>query len=434
MKKFLAMISLTILLLTSCLPQNVRLPQSPLLSTLERKSGLIAYIGIDGNIHVADQGGGSSRTLTDDAQIPENQSSSFRIYQTPAWSPDGRQLAFVGLSGEGTETAGEIYVADIEEETSINVYSGASEAPFYLYWTPDNASISFLSSTASGSSLILHNVSAKGGEHVVLDTGSPYYWSWSPDSQTMVTHAGGGNAASAERMAFLQVDSEVTEDGLTFFPASFQAPAWSPDGSHIMLAARDESAQNSIVITDYAGVPQKTLETFSGEAAFAWSSDGEKVAYIVSNQAIEGGLLGALHVVNLTTSDEIVQNKQVFAFFWSPNNQKIAYFVPFFNNSDAEEEGGNTNQDLYLQLNVLDVESGENHEIFNFLPTQEFLSVLVYFDQYHQSNTIWSPDNNNLVLSFLDGQGQPGIAVIAASGQLEPRLLDQGFLAFWSWK
>jgi hypothetical protein len=83
---------------------------------------------------------------------------------------------------------------------------------------------------------------------------------------------------------------------------------------------------------------------------------------------------------------------------------------------------------------VLDVTSRESRELFTYRPTQQFLSILPYFDQYHQSVTIWSPDNNNLVLSFLDNSGNPGIAVVAASGKLEPRLLAQGYLAFWSWK
>jgi Tol biopolymer transport system component len=235
-------------------------------------------------------------------------------------------------------------------------------------------------------------------------------------------------------MAFLQADSEVLEDGLELHPAAFQAPAWSPDGSQILLAAKDED-ENSVIVTDAAGVIQKTLGTFSGEAAFAWSHDGEKIAYIASDRLIDTGLLGQLHVVNLATSEEIVQDRQVFAFFWSPNGQKIAYFVPYLDNATPEAGGeGNSTPTVLMQLNVLDVGTGENREQYTFQPTQDFLSVLTYFDQYHQSNTIWSPDNNNLVLSFIDNQGQPGIAVVAASGQLEPRILAQGFLAFWSWK
>jgi hypothetical protein len=83
---------------------------------------------------------------------------------------------------------------------------------------------------------------------------------------------------------------------------------------------------------------------------------------------------------------------------------------------------------------MLDVISGESRELFTFRPSSQFAAILPYFDQYHQSATIWSPDSNNLVLSFTDAENNPGIAVVAASGQLEPRLLAQGFLAFWSWK
>jgi hypothetical protein len=87
---------------------------------------------------------------------------------------------------------------------------------------------------------------------------------------------------------------------------------------------------------------------------------------------------------------------------------------------------------LALQLNVLDVKSGQSKELFTFQPTEQFAAMLPYFDQYSQSTTIWSPDNNNLVLSFVASDGTPGIAVVAASGQLEPRILVPGYLAFWS--
>jgi dipeptidyl aminopeptidase/acylaminoacyl peptidase len=424
------------LLLASCLPQDIQIPQSPLLSTLERKSGQIAYIGPDGNIYVSDQGGGQLKALTEDAQIPANQSDPFRIYQTPTWSSDGQKLAFVGLSGEGTQSSNDLYVADLGEDAPTKIYTGANETTFYLYWAPDNSSVSFLSSTPSGQSLILQSVPVAGGDPHVLDTGAPYYWSWAPDGREMVVHAGSAGTASPERMAFLQVDSNVIEDSLDLFPATFQAPAWSPDGSRILLAAKDEAGKDSVIVTDAAGKLQKELGTFTGEVAFAWSRDGEKVAYIASDRLIDQGLLGALHVVDLTTSEEILQDSQVFAFFWAPNSEKLAYFVPFLSSSAPQggDNGSSTTQSIVLQLNILDVKSGENHELFKFVPTQELLGVLAYFDQYHQSNTIWSPDNNNLVLSFLDGQGQPGIAVVAASGQLEPRLLAPGVLAFWSWQ
>jgi len=437
MKKLIAF-TLGALLLASCLPKDVQVPQSPLLPVLERKSGLIAYIGVDWNIYVTDQSGGNKITLTEDAATPETQSGAFRYYQYPTWSRKSNLLAFVGVSGEGgTQGASDLYVANVDQETSDKVYASESEHPFYLYWSPDNENLSFLSTAASGQSFILQSVPAQGGDRAILDTGSPYYWSWAPDGNTMIIHTGATNSATVEHMAFLQVDSQITEDALESSPAAFQAPAWSPDGSQILLSRLNDKKEKEIILMDGGGSIEKALGTFETSTSFAWSRDSQLVAYIAGDRALTAGTIGTMHVMDLTTSEDFFQDQDVMAFFWSPNSKKLAYFKPFVSNSASEggtDSSGQAQQRLLLQLNVLDVISGESRELFTFRPTDQFAAILPYFDQYHQSTTIWSPDSNNLVLSFLTTENNPGIAIVAASGQLEPRLLAQGYLAFWSWK
>jgi len=80
------------------------------------------------------------------------------------------------------------------------------------------------------------------------------------------------------------------------------------------------------------------------------------------------------------------------------------------------------------------VNSAQSKQVLKFQPTNQFAAILPYFDQYHQSATIWSPDNNNLVIPLFASDGNPSIAIVAASGQLDPRVLDKGYIAFWSWK
>ena len=286
--------------------------------------------------------------------------------------------------------------------------------------------------------MILQSIPAQGGERTILDTGSPYYWSWAPDGHVMIVHAGGTAASAPEHIAFLNVaSSTVTEQGLDETSAPFQAPAWSPDGSRIALT-RAGDLQNEIVVTDTAGKNPKKVGTFAGKTAFAWSSDSTRLAYVDGDQALNAGTFGPLHVIDLETSKEMVEDGNIIAFFWSPSGKELAYFILLQANADSASSGGSgsaqTTPQYVLQLHVLDVTTGESRELFTYQPTQQFLSVLPYFDQYHQSVTIWSPDNNNLVLSFLDSSGKPGIAVVAASGKLQPRLLAQGYLAFWSWK
>jgi TolB protein len=409
-----------------------------LLSALERKSGLIAYLGADGNMYVSDQAGSNLVQLTKDAVIPENQGDPILYYQYPTWSRDGSQLAFIGLSADGQQTKSRMMVANLDDESVNEVYSTESEYPVYLNWSPDNANVSFISSNVSGQNLILQSVPAEGGDRTILDTGSPYYWSWAPDGRVMIVHAGGTSTSAPERIAFLNVnDSTVTEQGLETTPGSFQAPAWSPDGSRIAYA-RTSDSENEIVVTDSAGENPKKVGTFTNKTAFAWSSDGTRLAYLDGIQALDAGTIGSLHVINMETSEEIVEDADIISFFWSPNGEEIAYFVLLQTQAEGSSSGGSDSTQAtpqyVLGLHVLNVTNGESRELFTYRPTQQFLSLLPYFDQYHQSVTIWSPDNNNLVLSFINSSGAPGIAVVAASGQLEPRILAEGYLAFWSWK
>ena len=433
--------------LASCLPQNVQVPQSPLLSVLERKSGLIAYLGIDGNIYVVNQGGNNPTQLTKDANIPQSQGDPFRVYQYPTWSRDGNQLAFIGLSSDGTQTESKMLVANLDDNSVKEIYKSDSEHPVYFNWSPDNTNLDFISTSASGQNFIFQSVPSQGGKPTILDTGSPYYWSWAPDGSVAIVHAGGTSSSTPEHVSFLKVNSStVTEQGLDLAPTSsptnttesFQAPAWSPDGSHIALA-RVSGKENQIIVTDTAGENPKKIGTFTKKTAFAWSSDGTRIAYLDGTQALDAGTIGSLHVFDMETSKEIVENGDIVAFFWSPSGEEIAYFILVQATNSSSSGSDNSTPtasapELALELHVVNVTSGKDHKVFTYIPTRQFINILPYFDQYHQSVTIWSPDNNNLVLSFLDSSGKPGIAVVAASGQLEPRLIAEGYLAFWSWK
>src|SRR5688572_1564199 len=361
MKKILTFI-VSALLIASCLPRDMQVPQSPLLSTLERKSGLISYIGVDGNMYVSDQGGGNLKQLTEDAVIPENQGEPVLYYQYPTWSRDGSKLAFMGISADSEQAKSKLMVANMDDDSVNEVYTSESEHPIYLNWSPDNANLSFISTTVSGQNMILQRVPSTGGDRTILDTGSPYYWSWAPDGKVIVVHAGGAAASSPEHLAFLNVDSEgtaVTEYGLDSTPASFQAPAWSPDGSRIAMA-RLADDKNEIIVTDAAGENPQTIGTFTEKTAFAWSRDGTRFAYIDGEQALDAGTIGPLHIVDMETSEEIVEEGNIVAFFWSPSGEEIAYFVLLQAQAEGSSSGDSAQAtaQYVLNLQVLDVTSG----------------------------------------------------------------------------
>src|ERR1700745_1042065 len=84
---FIVPLALLALLVSACLPDGLRVPQNQLSGLLERKSGLIAYLGTDGNIYTIDQAGQRKTQITKDAFVSN---TDFMFYGLPTWSPDSQ--------------------------------------------------------------------------------------------------------------------------------------------------------------------------------------------------------------------------------------------------------------------------------------------------------------------------------------------------------
>jgi Tol biopolymer transport system component len=381
-----------------------------------------------------DQGGGSQTSITSDAGRAESRTHTYRF---PTWSPDGSKLAFVKLSStsQGVESA-RVFTASPDGQDQVEAYTSDEQFPIYLYWSPDSQHVSFLTSAQTGS-LLLQMVSAQGGEPRLLDAGAPFYWSWAPNGQHMLVHVGGDQPSG--RLSFLSVNGDVVEEALSLRPGLFQAPAWSPDGNQVLLAARTDAGEPALMLTDAHGGVKNILKLLDGSTAFGWSPDGQRVAYIAGDPNLSF-TIGTLTVIepDQPAAGKTSDLDTVLGFFWSPDSKKVAYFELIIYAPTPEPGDTGTNEPISLfNLKVMDVASGESHPVAIFLPTDEFFGVMPYFDQYQHSATLWSPDSKNLVLSGYPLGNEPqqmGIWVIAASGGLEPRFLTEGTLAFWSWQ
>jgi Tol biopolymer transport system component len=424
--------------LTACLPEGVRLPESPLLSTLERKSGLIVYIGLDGNVYTIDQGGGEPTAITNDAQLdPENEEEPVKLYQLPAWSPDERQVAFIGVTGTpGAPEEGAVYTAAADGSNLKELFQSEAEIPFYLYWAPDGKSVSFLTNSRAGADLLLQLSSVSEASSQVLDAASPMYWSWAPDGSQLLLHASGnGEDARLSRLTLGNEGEPLIEEVLPVQPLLFQAPEWSPDGRSLLFAGKTEEGNTGLLLLNEGEEAQTLLETTEDKPlAFSWSPDGRHVAYITNETAEVQGVLGPLNILTVDGSQEIRTSEEslVVAFFWSPDSEKLAYFTPVQIPVSDEE---NAETVLGLTLQILDAMTGKSREIITFRPSNAFLNVIPFFDQYHRSATIWSPDSSNLLVNALAGEDSiPYLFVVAASGALDPRPIAPGIVGFWSWE
>jgi Tol biopolymer transport system component len=431
-------LSILAVLATACSPAGLRLPQSPLLRSLERKSGLIVYVGGDGNIYTIDQSGGNQKALTTNAQ--EASSGEGHLYQFPAWSPDGQKVAFVGyhFSGNSVEEVN-LYTASRDGQEVIETFSSDEHYPFYLYWSPDGENVSFLATPASGGAMTLQMVPAGGGETQILGAGAPFYWAWAPDNRAILVHTGGSAASQPDaRLAFVNLEGGVREEELSLDPGLFQAPDWSPNGDELLLAGNTgEPGEDGLLLIDRQGQVKQVLTTVEGQVAFGWSRDGERLAYItgeISSAAESARRLVVVDPQKAEESEKTIEDT-VVAFFWSPDSRKLAYFVPVLMAPPTEAEGVTASEPvLLMQLYVMDARSGESLQVAAFQPTEDFINLLPYFDQYQHSATIWSPDSRYLVIAALDGEGEPGVYIVESAANLEPRFLTAGNVGFWSWK
>lgn len=400
-------------------------------------------MGIDGNIYTINQGGGNLTNITSDAKLPNGDDSGQEIkaYLFPTWSPDSQNLAFVEISGsfQSPEKA-RVIVANSAGEGLTEIFGEDDRLPIYLSWSPANDRIGILSTIQTGG-LVLESVSVDGEESQVLDVGQPFYWDWSPDGAQVLVHIGGQTQGA--RVSILSLGEEVIEEMQDLHPASFQAPAWSPMGGQFLISTESGDGENHLYLTDPKGEIEENLADFDeGSVAFAWSFDGEKIAYITGDRLQTQGVLGQLAVIDLNEPDKPIMagDEEAIAFFWSPDSKKVAYFVPSLatrssdGQSSGTEDANTTERIVVLALFVLDVESGEARQIRVFRPATEFFNILGFFDQYHRSVTIWSPDSQNIVVTSQSDVEEDGVWVLNASGALDPRPIARGSLAFWSWE
>lgn len=430
----IALICGSILALAACGP-GVEGPRLEYLDEAADGFEDIAYIGLDGNVYTVSPDGDSTVAVTREEPDPEAFTPN---YSLATWSPDGAKIAFMGFSTEeidtgDTELRSTLYVADSASEDITTSFSSIDTSPFYLYWAPDSERVSFASSYQSEDlGLSLQVVDVDGADHTNLVSGRPMYWAWAPDASRIVTHSGTG-----VRGAIRLVDAGVGrggEDELSAQPSSFQAPAYSPDGSRIAAVVEGSGGGNQLVTMPAAGAPVQPIADLRGFAAFDWSPAGTHIAYIDGQNPMTGGVRGQLHVISpepipstVSTHDDgssrIPAGDAAIAFFWSPDGSKLAFFRP------VASTGGP--QQVVMTLYVYDLEGREVRDYGTFPASSTFAyQVLPFFDQYQRSATIWSPDSSQIVVSAMADEQTPGVFVVDLDGG-EPRMVAEGHLAFW---
>lgn len=424
--------SAAMLLLISGAGEGARAQESPSLPNLP---GRIAYVGADYNVYSMTLPDGEVTALTEDAGMAARRTAQY--YQWPTWSTDGRLAYFRTLADMRGNRGTEVFISPDGVSSGELAYSDEETELNYAYWAPQNCAeapgcrdlaVLLSSDTMNGFILTLIRDELDGDRSVDVGTGSPFYFSWSPNGRQMLW------VRDRQRLDLFNAADYEVEGPLEHTPGTFFAPAWSPVDDRLLFGARSadgEATDIVIVANDNARV---LVGDLSGSTAFSWSPNGNKIAY-----SSDGG---PVYVIDAVTAETVARSpvSGVIAFFWSPDSESLAYITAAaqppasFNASDI---GGPKTAALQgaagLAWSVLDVDRDVTQRYGTFRPTREMIYLLSYFDQFAQSHRLWSPDSTHLLYSELSADDQPVISLLDTTQPIGvPLVIADGVVGFWS--
>lgn len=365
---------------------------------------------VDGNLFTINPDGTERFDLTSDA-------SRSRTYSQATWSTSGERIGWTRVD----ETTAGFRSALITSRADGSARSEAETlfAPFYLYWSPDDSKLAYLSNWTSGGTqtiaLQLLDVANNNTAAVPIGTGQPFYFSWSPDSAQMLTHV------ANERVALVTV-ADGSVQPLSNASANFAAPQWSATGDRLLYATAVDNVPQ-LLLTDVAGEKRTLVTNLSrnDSVSFSLNSSGTHLAYVETSDQVGFSAFGPLFLYDLA-AEEFTQlsDGPVLALAWSPDGQAL-----FFLSAEADSER------VWLRVNVWAGE--ETRQYARFAPSPVLLrNYLPFADQYMQSLRFWAPDSSAVVYAGQSEEGELGVWVQPVQGDDSAQLVTQGLFATWS--
>ena len=412
----------------------------------QTENSRLAFINPDGQVATINADGSELQLLSEGSEGAAR-------YQFPTWSPDGSVVAAIGLEA----SRGIIDLFDASASRN-RVLESTQDRPFYMYWSPDSKTISYLANNPEAG-LAMSFVDVERKESRARAFGSPFYWQWTADSSKLFIHQGvlDGQLGFIDAEGNAGLEENISEIGLFRSPgisASEDYIAYASGGvrgTEIRLEANPLSTEDKEDTGNTSLSEVSRALPYDGFTAMSWSPTEDQLAFILPTQANMSSF-GNLAMMDAETGLlETLSEESVIAFFWSPDGRYIMYLVPqrvggsdFARDLVLNELYGSASStkritesylaqsdEIELAVNIIDIDTLEESYLTSVRPTPLFINQFVpFFEQYALSHNIWSADSQAIALPTRDREGNSNIAVIyVEDGRLD--VIAEGTAPFW---
>ncbi len=243
-------------------------------------------------------------TMNDDGTNRVRLTDGKSIVQQPAWSPDGKQIAYARDDGRGFD----IWLMNIDGSDNRRFTKDAESNEIKPVWTPDGGGIAFVSMGKSIRDAVVMGQSLTSGAPLLMVSASiPVFDpAISPTTSELIVSS---LTISMEERKRAYVLSHANKEGLT--PISIKRsvfltqPAWSPDGTRIVARGNTLGFGDIYILNPSTGEITQITDHPGEDRDPVWSPDGQSVLF-ASDRAgdfdIYSTSVAGMNLRNLTNS------------------------------------------------------------------------------------------------------------------------------------
>ncbi|SFP51764.1 TolB protein [Nitrosomonas cryotolerans] len=228
---------------------------------------------------------------------------------SPAWSPDGNQLAYVSFENKKPV----IYIQTLtsRQRRVLANFEGSNSAPS---WSPDGKKLAIVLTAQGGSQIFLINADGSGLRRLSKSTGIDTEPSFSPDGRSIIFTSDRGGSPQIYRMSITDT-ANSTAERLTFEGNYNVSAHFSQDGRSFTFIHRNNNKYN-VAVQDMTTRQMQLLTNSQLDESPSFAPNDKMILYATE---IRGrGILSAVSRDGQTRQQLSMQAGDIREPAWGP--------------------------------------------------------------------------------------------------------------------